>query len=115
MAPFAELEMSNYRLSQLRSMLAEDPGDVFLRYAIALELRRRGEDDAAHAAFKALLTDEPGHLPSYYQLTELLAEIGRIEEARNWCERGIEESKAQGQTKVLGEFQSLLDQLDDDA
>lgn len=107
--------MSEDRLSQLRSMLAEDPGDGFLRYAIALELRRRGEDEAALADFVGLLADEPGHLPSYYQLTELLAELGRVEEARSWCERGISESKAQGQSKVLGEFRSLMDQLDDDA
>lgn len=107
--------MSEDRLSLLRSMLAEDPGDVFLRYAIALELRRSGDDEAAIADFMALLADVPGHLPTYYQLTELLAELGRVEEARNWCERGISESKAQGQSKVLGEFRSLMDQLNDDA
>ena len=63
------------------AMLAEEPGDAFLRYAIALEHKRLGDFDTAIGALEALLTDDPAHVPSYYQLALMLGELGRLPDA----------------------------------
>ena len=60
----ASVPMSAERLAQLRALLADEPGDAFLRYAIALELKRVGNMEEAVADLEALLRDHPAHVPS---------------------------------------------------
>src|SRR5688500_10441580 len=100
--------MSNDRLQQLRDMLAEEPADHFLRYAIALELKRAGEMEAAINDLEALLKDEPRHIPSYYQLALMLADLGRTPDAINTCEAGMLQCIVTGDRKARAELQELL-------
>jgi tetratricopeptide (TPR) repeat protein len=106
--------MSAERLEQLRAMLAEEPGDPFLRYAIALELKRRGDMEQAIADLEALLRDEPKHIASYYQLALMLADLGRPREAIHACEVGMLQSIVTGDRKAHAELQELLHSLQDD-
>lgn len=106
--------MSNERMDQLRSMLDEEPGDVFLRYAIALELRRAGRPDQAIDDLRGLLNDEPGHLASYHQLALMLSEVGRIRDAVHTCEAGMLQCLVAGDRKAHAEMAELLEQLRDE-
>ena len=54
--PTVRSQVNSDRLSQLRELLREDPEDRFLRYAIALELKRAGDMDAAAADLEDLLS-----------------------------------------------------------
>lgn len=56
--------MSNERLDQLRAMLAEEPGDLFLRYAIALELKRAGSMELAIADLQGSWPTSPPTSPA---------------------------------------------------
>ena len=47
--------MSATRLEQLRGMLADEPNDAFIRYAIALELKRAGKMEEAADDLERLL------------------------------------------------------------
>lgn len=107
--------MSTERLDQLRAMLQEEPGDAFLRYAIALELKRKGDLDEATAALEALLQDDPKHIASYYQLALLLADANRIEEAMRCCEAGALQCVVTGDRKARAELLELLETLRDHA
>jgi thioredoxin-like negative regulator of GroEL len=95
-------------------MLAEEPGDLFLRYAIALELRREGEMEQAIVDLEQILTDEPKHIASYYQLALLLAEVGRPEAAIVACEAGSMQSLVIGDRKARLELQELMNTLKED-
>ncbi len=103
--------MSNDRLQQLRAMLAEEPGDTFLRYAIALELKRAGNMEQAIDDLEALLKDEPKHIPSYYQLALMLADLGRSKDAVHTCEVGMLQCIVTGDRKARAELQELMNSL----
>jgi thioredoxin-like negative regulator of GroEL len=65
--------MSTERLQQLRAMLAEEPSDAFIRYAIALELKRAGQMEQAANDLGTLITEDPKYIACYYQLALILA------------------------------------------
>ena len=92
--------MSKDRLRQLQAMLAEEPKDVFLRYAIALERRREGAMELAVDDLESLLKDHPDHVPSYYQLALLLADFGRSKDAIHACEVDMLECIVTGDRKA---------------
>lgn len=99
--------MSSTRLEQLRAMLAEDPGDHFLRYAIALEMRRAGNMEQAIADLQQLLVEDPKYIACYYQLAMLLAETGRTDDAVHVCEAGAMQCIVTRDTKARGELMQL--------
>lgn len=103
--------MSNDRLAQLQAMLAEEPGDVFLRYAIALEHKRLAEFDRAIDALEGLVREDPAHIASYYQLALLLADVGRTREAVAACEAGMLQCLVNTDRKARGELNELRNTL----
>ncbi len=105
--------MSVERLAQLREMLSEEPGDLFLRYAIALELKREGNMEQAIADLEGLLTEHPEHVASYYQLAMLLADLGRIAEAIIVCKAGALQCLVSGDRKARAELIELQNGLED--
>jgi tetratricopeptide (TPR) repeat protein len=106
--------MSNDRLQQLRDMLQEEPGDPFLRYAIALELNRDGATEQAILDLERLLRDMPGHIASYYQLAMMLAELGRLQDAVDCCEAGMLQCLVAGDRKARAELAALRENLEDE-
>ncbi len=99
--------MSIDRLQQLRQLLAEEPGDLFLRYAIALEHRRLGATAEAIADLEALLREAPQHIASYYQLALMLAEADRTDDALDVCDAGLLQCLVAGDRKARAELQEL--------
>jgi len=106
--------MSADRLDQLRSMLVDDPKDPFLRYAVALELKRNGEMEQAILALEALLVDDPKHIPSYYQLALMLADTGRTADAVRTCEIGSLACIVTGDRKARVELLALMNSLQEE-
>lgn len=107
--------MSAERLQQLHALLAEEPGDAFLRYAIALELKRLGRAEEALHWLAELNRDEPTHVPTYYQLALLLAEADRREEAMAACEAGALRALVAGDPKARAELMALKLAIGDEA
>jgi predicted Zn-dependent protease len=106
--------MNTERIEQLRGMLAEEPGDLFLRYAIALELKRSGAMEQAVKDLEAILTNDPKHIASYYQLALMQADLGRTAEARATCEAGMLQCIVTGDRKARVELQELRNSLADE-
>ncbi|MGV3637877.1 MAG: tetratricopeptide repeat protein [Flavobacteriales bacterium] len=106
--------MNAERLDQLRQMLAEEPGDLFIRYAIALELKRAGNMEQAAADLQAILADEPKHIASYYQLALLQAELGHVPEAIATCDAGALQCLVTGDRKARAELLELRASLADE-
>lgn len=106
--------MSADRLIQLRAMLAEEPGDLFIRYAIALELKREGLMEEAMADLVAIISEQPAHIASYYQLALMLADSGRFAEAVSTCEAGALQCLVAGERKARTELLQLKEALIDE-
>jgi thioredoxin-like negative regulator of GroEL len=99
------------RKQQLEEMLAEDPGDAFLRYGLAMEYL--GEGDARRGAelLQALLRDDPGYVPAYYQAGKALIELGEEGSAQALLGEGITRARSQGNAHAADEMEMLLDSI----
>ena len=92
-------------------MLADDPGDVFLRYSLAMELDKEGDHDASLARFAELTRDDPPYVPAFFMAGQQLARLGRYEEARTVIRDGIQAAKLQGDAHAAGEMSEFLASL----
>jgi tetratricopeptide (TPR) repeat protein len=92
-------------------MLAEDPGDVFLRYSLAMEQDKAGDHEASLARFADLTHDDPPYVPAYFMAGQQLARLGRMDEARAVLRDGIEAARAQGNAHAAGEMSEFLASL----
>lgn len=94
-------------------MLAEEPGDRFLRYAIALEHKRLGAMELAATDLEALLKEDPAHVACYYQLALIRADLGQVGQAVEVCEAGALQCLVTGDRKARAELLQLKNALED--
>ncbi len=94
----------------LRSMAQARPDDPFPRYGLAMELAKRGEDEAVEV-FDSLLRDHPGYVASYLMFGNLLAKRGEAGRAAQVLDRGIEAARTAGDDHALGELEAARAEL----
>jgi thioredoxin-like negative regulator of GroEL len=99
------------RREKIEAMLAEEPGDTFLRYSLAMELDKEGDHDASLARFAELTHDHPPYVPAFFMTGQQLVRLGRISEARESLRTGIEAARAQGDAHAAGEMSEFLASL----
>lgn len=105
--------MSDERLAQLRALLAEEPGEPFLRYAIALEQKRKGEMTTAAETLETLIHEDPGFIACYYQLALILSDLDRAEDAKSVCAAGALRCLVNGEGKARAELLALKSALEE--
>lgn len=78
------------RIDQLQQMIQEDPNDVFLQYALGLELLNTSVERAL-IQFEQVITLDETYVPAYYQLGQALVQKttrrkdwSTSERASNW-------------------------------
>jgi thioredoxin-like negative regulator of GroEL len=109
--------MSSTRREKIEGMLANDPHDKFLRYALAMELDKEGDHDASLQRLRDLSLESPPHVPAFFMAGQQLARLGRIAEARTMLRDGIEAARQQDNSHAAAEMSELLmslGQLGDD-
>ena len=74
------------RIEKILVLLGKNPGDNFLRHALALEYIKMGNDGDAKELFIAILTNSPDYIGSYH-LTKLLERNRQIDAATEWYEK----------------------------
>jgi tetratricopeptide (TPR) repeat protein len=99
------------RIIKLKEFLQANPGDNFLKHALALEYIKIGDDAAARTIFEEILTIDPGYVGSYYHLAKLLERTGETDLAIQWYEKGMEAAKKAGDKHALGELRSAYEEL----
>ena len=92
-------------------MLVDEPGDVFLRYSLAMEMEKAGEHDASIAQLRGLMAEKPSYVPAFFRAGQQLASIGRTAEARSALRDGIEHARTQGDSHAAGEMSEFLASL----
>ena len=105
-------EKSNLRIEILKQYLAEDPGDDFSQYALALELQQNGEYQNALYHFEKLLTRNSDYLAAYYQCGKLYESEKDFSNAARLYQKGIEVALQQNNIKTLNELRSAMEMLD---
>lgn len=99
------------RINKLQEMLAQSPGDSFLRHALALEFIKRGEDLQARRYFEELLDADPQYVGSYYHLAKLLERNGDTSAAIQTYEKGMEQAKRVQDQHAFNELRGALEEL----
>ena len=100
------------RIDQIRQFLQDSPNDSFLRYALAQELQKQGDVEAAKDAYLWLTDNQPSYVATYYHLGKLLIAQGEKEAALAWFNLGIEHAKAAKELHGLSELQSAKLELE---
>jgi tetratricopeptide (TPR) repeat protein len=96
------------RREKIEAMLADDPGDRFLRYSLAMELDKEGSHDASLAQFAELTRDDPPFVPAFFMLGQQLTRLGRTDEARSILQNGIIAAHTQHDLHAAGEMTEFL-------
>ncbi len=96
---------------QLETMLEANPGDVFLRYALAMATAGEGDIDEAISLLAAINESDPDYVGAYFQRAQLLARDGEPEEAREVIEAGIAAAQRIGDAHNEAEMRGFLDLL----
>jgi tetratricopeptide (TPR) repeat protein len=92
------------RIAMLRKFIAESEDDPFPRYALALELKGKGDLAGAAAEMQALLARKPDYLAAYLQYGMLLQALGRVDEAKAAYAKGQEVARTKGDSHALSEL-----------
>jgi predicted Zn-dependent protease len=96
------------RKVQIEALLADEPDNSFLRYALAMEYMSAGQPDQALTTFRELLQRDPDYVPAYLQAGQVLAQQGRPSEAREILTVGLQVAQRVGDGHAAGEMSGLL-------
>ena len=96
---------------QLEQLLADDPTDVFLVYAVAMAWASEGDADQAIERLGKLLEEQPDYVPAWFQRGQLLAGADRVQEAREVLVEGIGVARRVGDAHAEGEMAEFLESL----
>lgn len=99
------------RREKILAMLVDDPGDTFLRYSLAMELDKEGDNAASLNRFSELTREDPPYVPAFFMAGQQLARLGRMSEARDFLRTGIESARSQGDVHAAGEMSEFLASL----
>jgi predicted RNA polymerase sigma factor len=99
------------RLEVIERTLGAGSKDPFVWYARAMELRSLGRGEDALRAFVALEAHAANYVPTYLMAAQVAGELGRVAEARTWCEKGIAQARTTGDSHALSELESHLGTL----
>lgn len=95
----------------LERFLTQKPADAFARYGLAMECAKEGDNHAATQHFEKLLLNDPNYVAGYFQFAQLLARLGRLDEARKLLSDGIVVAQKSGDMHARDEMQSALNSL----
>jgi len=103
--------MSTTRLEKLIEMVAQNPGQSFLRYGLAMEYKNAGDLESAMSSFSELLTADPEYSAAYFHGGQTLEKLGRLDEARELYGKGLEVTERKGDLHTRDEIRGALDLL----
>jgi tetratricopeptide (TPR) repeat protein len=99
------------RIAMLRKFIADSADDPFPRYALALELKGKGDAAGAAAEMQELLNRKPDYLAAYLQYGMLLQALGRGDEAKAAYGKGQEVARTKGDSHALSELTQALESM----
>jgi tetratricopeptide (TPR) repeat protein len=96
------------RIDQIGKMLACEPNDLLLNYALAMELLSAGRCEEALAQFDKVIALHPAYSAAYLQKAKALIDLGRRDDARTVLEGGIKVAEQRGDLHAKDKMQELL-------
>lgn len=92
-------------------MLQKSPGDTFLLYAMAMELKKAGEVKQALEFFDKVIQHDWGYCYAYHQKGLVLESSGDIEGAKRAYLEGIDAARRKGDAHAGEEIAAALSMI----
>ena len=99
-------------LEQLLPLLQADPGDAFLRYAVAMEYAKQQRFVEALGEFAELARRHPDYVPGYFMAGRTAEQDGNVAEAKRLYGEGIAAARRTGDRHAEGEISQALGALE---
>jgi predicted Zn-dependent protease len=103
--------MSVDKAAAFTDILAQDPGNAFARYGLAIEYTQRGETALAMEQFDTLQKLHPDYTPGYQMAAQTLMASGNTQQAVARLRAGIESARRTGNQHALAEMAGMLEEL----
>jgi len=101
------------RKEQVLEMLKAEPGDIFLNYALGMELISDQYYKEAREQFLKTLELKPDHFACYYQLGQISEKMNKETEAIEFYKKGLELAQQQKNAKAVNEFNEAIWMLEE--
>ena len=99
------------RIRMLTQVVNENPNDAFALYRLALEYAKADDVETAMQHFNRLAKLHPDYSAGYFMAAQLLARLGRTDEAKAFLTNGIAAAARSGNAHAKGEMEAMLDEL----
>lgn len=96
------------RIEQIRTLLASDPADAFLNFALGMEYAKAGQPAGALAQFVRVNELDPNHVGAYAQRASMLIALERREEARSTLTEGVAVAERVGDAHMADQMRESL-------
>jgi predicted Zn-dependent protease len=100
------------KIAMLKEILAQQPGDAFARYGLAMAYASDGDAATALTEFDRLLAEHPDYTAGYFMAAQTLAKANRADEAKDRLRQGIASARRTGNQHALNEMQQMLEDLE---
>jgi Tfp pilus assembly protein PilF len=105
------VEESMSRLEQIRELIADDPRDAMLRFALGNEYFQLGQYAQAIEALQAALEIDPEYAFVYIQLAEAYEQQGQLDSARQTVEAGRGPAMRNGDPNLMRQLNEIAARL----
>jgi Tfp pilus assembly protein PilF len=106
-----DVEGSMTRLEQIRALIADDPRDAMLRFALGNEYFQLGQYAEAIEPLRAAIEIDPEYAFVYIQLAEAYEKDGQIELARQTVEAGRGPAIRNGDPNLMRQLDEIAARL----
>lgn len=102
------------RLATIQQMLQASPKDSFLRFALAKEHEKAGDDALAKTIYEEILADDPEYVGTYYHLGKTLERLAEEAAAFKIYTEGMVVCKRLGENHARAELAGARLELGDE-
>ena len=99
------------RLEEIRALIADDPRDAMLRFALGNEYFQRGQYAEAIESLKAAVAIDPEYAFVYIQLAEAYEKSGQTDLARQTVETGRGPAARNGDPNLMRQLDEITARL----
>ena len=99
------------KVMEFTEILAQDPGNAFARYGLAIEYTQRGETSLAMEQFDTLQQLHPDYTAGYQMAAQTLMASGNTRQAEVRLHAGVESARRTGNQHALAEMEGMLEEL----
>jgi predicted Zn-dependent protease len=99
------------RIEQIKTLIAEDPRDAMLRFALGNEYFQLGRYAESIESLNAALEIDPEYAFVYIQLAEAYEKSGQIEPARHTVEIGRGPARRNGDPNLMRQLDEIAARL----